>query len=85
MPSPSSPETTSTRQADDTIETARDLLLCLHLESMTNAIFLTDPVKDLMRVLDEAIFAWDSAQPAKDESRWQPYIPTLPRLEESHD
>ncbi len=58
--------------AETAIEAARELLLMLHLETMTGVTTETDAVRTLMTELDGAIFAWDAAQPEQDESRWQP-------------
>lgn len=59
---------------EQAIESARELLLTLHLEKMTGNMTMTAPVDELMGVLDNAIFAWDSSKPAQgDESRWRPW------------
>ena len=69
------------KDAEAAIEAARNLLLHLHLETMTGATLTTPAVQELMTALDDAIFAWDESKPPQDdESRWHVWTP-----ERGHD
>ena len=44
-------------------EAARQLLIALHLCELTGEMELPRMIKDLMKTLDDHVFAWDEAHP----------------------